>query len=268
MQNKIRIIGITGITGSGTSTVAKILQELGAFVISADKLAHEVIKKGQRAYEKIIETFGTSFLMPDDEINRKQLGDVVFGAENKEKRASLESIIHPVVLEEIDELVKNAANTFVVIDAPLLVESGLDEKCDEVWLVTADDEERISRIIKRDGVDRSIAEKRIKSRQNEENLKSRADVVIINSGDILSLQKQVKLSCETVHKAIGICGLFMQTIFRCPTCLSPMSLPSCSCGHTVSSSGRVYQLTNDPYMVKDDAADVKYIGYEDINEKP
>ena len=192
MQNKIRIIGITGISGSGTSTVAGILKEHGGLVISADRLAHDAIKKGQEAYIKIVETFGESILMPDGELNRKALGALVFGDENKKRRACLESIIHPVVLAKIKELVGNCENPFAVIDAPLLIESGLDKECDEVWLVTASDEIRLSRIMERDGIDRIAAEKRLQSRQNENNLIKHADVVIENNGDLLGIREQVE----------------------------------------------------------------------------
>ena len=196
MQNKKRVIGITGITGSGTSTAANILKERGGLVVSADKLAHDVIKKGQEAYNTIIEAFGERILMPDGEVNRKALGALVFGDENKERRVRLESIIHPVVLAKISEFTKNCEYPFVVIDAPLLVESGLYKECDEVWLVTAADEVRISRIMERDGIDRLMAEKRLKSRQNEDSLRKHADVVIANDGDYMNLMEQVERNFE------------------------------------------------------------------------
>ena len=190
-QNKLRVIGVTGITGSGTSTVASLLKEHGGFIISADSLAHDAIKKGQEAYIKIVHKFGGGVLKTDGEIDRKALGALVFGEENKENRAWIESIIHPVVLTKIKELVCCCENPFVVIDAPLLIESDLYEECDEVWLVTASDEVRASRIMKRDGVDKITAEKRLKSRQNEENLINHACVVFDNNGDIAALQEQI-----------------------------------------------------------------------------
>ena len=190
-QSKPHVIGITGITGSGTSTVASILKEHGGFVISADSLAHDAIKKGQEAHAEIIEAFGDGVLTSDGEIDRKFLGALVFGEKNKKYRASLESIIHPVVLTKIRDLIDNCDKRFAVIDAPLLIESGLSKDCDEVWLVTAKDEVRISRIMTRDGVDKVTANKRLKSRQNEENLINHADVVISNNGDIAALREQV-----------------------------------------------------------------------------
>ena len=191
MQSKLRVIGITGITGSGASTAAGILKDFGGFVISADCLAHDAIKKGQEAYKKIIETFGESIQMPGGEINRKALGALVFGVENEKSRACLESIIHPVVMAKISELVNDCKNPFAVIDAPLLIESGLHKECDEVWLVTASDEVRVSRLMGRDGIGKTAATKRLSSRQNEENLKIHADLVIVNNEGIPALRKQV-----------------------------------------------------------------------------
>ena len=190
-QNKIRVIGITGITGSGTSTVASMLKEHGGLVISADSLAHGAIKKGLEAYKEIIEVFGDGVLKSDGEIDRKALGVLVFGDENKKNRALLESIIHPCVLNKIKELISNCESSFVVIDAPLLIESGLYKECDEVWLVIATDDVRVSRIMERDCIDKITAEKRLKSRQNEVNLINHTDVIIFNNGDIVALQEQV-----------------------------------------------------------------------------
>ena len=204
MRNNLRIIGVTGITGSGTSTVADILKEQGGLVISADKLAHDAIKKDREAHKKVVGAFGVSILMPDGEINRKALGSLVFGDGNNEKRALLESIIHPVVLAKIGELVRNCQNPFVVIDAPLLIESGLAGECDEVWLVTAADETRVARIMERDGVDRLAAEKRLKSRQNEGNLIKQADVVISNNGDFACLREQVNIYIDKLLQSVKI----------------------------------------------------------------
>ena len=192
MQNRVRVIGITGITGSGTSTAADLLKERGGLIISADVLAHEAIKKGRKAYKKIVDVLGESILLPNGEIDRKKLGVLVFGDENKQRRLWIESLIHPVVAARIDELIGNSENAFVVIDAPLLIESGLNKACDEVWLITAADESRISRIIQRDGVDKNTAERRLRSRQNEEILKEHADVIIANNSDLLSLRRQVE----------------------------------------------------------------------------
>ena len=185
-----KIIGITGITGSGTSTVSVILAELGGYVIYADKLSHEVILKGQPAYEKILSTFGEDILQSNGEINRKILGAKVFG--NPEKLAALESMIHPEVIAKTHELLAQAQDfSFAVIDAPLLIESGMHKICNSVWLVTATDENRLARIMSRDGIDIKTATRRLKSRAGDDVLRLHADVIIENNGDITSLRAQI-----------------------------------------------------------------------------
>ncbi|MCL2286427.1 MAG: dephospho-CoA kinase [Firmicutes bacterium] len=188
-QNKI--IGVTGITGSGTSTVSAILQELGGFVIYADKLAHEVILKGQPAYKKIIEVFGREILDPKScEINRKALGALVFG--KPDKLAVLESVIHPEVIAITHRLLTGAQSfPFSVIDAPLLIESDMYKICDSVWLVTAADDIRLARIMSRDGIDNETAMRRIKSRAGDSFLRPYADVIIKNNTDLESLRQTV-----------------------------------------------------------------------------
>jgi len=198
-----KIIGVTGITGSGTSTVSSILMEMGGYVISADKIAHEVMRKGEPAYNKIISVFGPppqpdnphtpspALLHPDGEINRKTLGSLVFG--NPEKLAVLESIIHPAVITQIESQLTNATSyPFAVIDAPLLIESGLHKICHSVWLVTAPDETRIARIIARDSIDSETAIRRLQSRKGDAFLLPHANFVIENNSDVKSLRIKIE----------------------------------------------------------------------------
>jgi len=184
-----KIIGVTGITGSGTSTVAAILAELGGYVISADKLAHEVMQKGQAAYDKIVARFGDTILNTGGEINRKVLGDLVFCEATA--MAELEAIIHPEVIAKTEELLKQPY-AFAVIDAPLLIESGMYKMCDTVWLVTAPDDIRIARITERDGIDADIALRRINSRKGDDFLRLYADAIIENNTTIKKLRHQIK----------------------------------------------------------------------------
>jgi len=204
-NHDIKIIGVTGITGSGTSTVSSILAELGGYVISADKLAHGVMRKGQPAYEKVLNAFvdctpkpdshKTPILHPNGEINRKALGAIVFG--NPEKLAILESIIHPAVIAEIENLLTRArAHSFAVIDAPLLVESNLHKICHSVWLITAPDETRVSRITARDNIDRETVIRRIQSRKGDTFLQPYAHVVIENDSDLDLLREKVCANLE------------------------------------------------------------------------
>jgi len=190
-QNNQIIIGVTGITGSGTSTVSAILAEHGGYVIVADKLAHEVMQKGQAAYEKIVSEFGNEILKSDGEIDRKALGGLVFA--NKEKLALLESIVHPIVITKTQALLTTASNyPFAVIDAPLLIESGLNTICHRVWLVTASNELRVARIMARDNIDIETATHRINSRLGDKALRPFADAIIENDGNLINLRENVQ----------------------------------------------------------------------------
>jgi len=183
------VIGVTGITGSGTSTAAKILAERGGLVINADKLAHEIMLKGEAAYEKITEAFGAEILDGGGEINRRKLGIKVFG--NAAEMAKLENIIHPEVIAKAEILLQNNQHPFAVIDAPMLIESGMNKLCGMVWLITANDDIRLARIQARDGISQETAERRLKSRKGDDFLKSYADVIIENNGSLHDLESKI-----------------------------------------------------------------------------
>jgi len=183
-----RVVGVTGITGSGTSTVSGILAEHGGFVISADKLAHEVMQAEAR--QEIVHHFSVNVLDETGKIDRKKLGGMVFG--KPEKLNLLETIIHPHVIAKTLELLDNCQHSFAVIDAPLLVEAGMHKICSEVWLVTATDDVRLRRIVLRDGISQEAALRRLHSRAGDSHLSQVANVVIENNAGPGELQSIVK----------------------------------------------------------------------------
>jgi len=201
-EKNFPIIGVTGITGSGTSTVSAILAERGAYVAHADKLAHDAMAKTEPAYAEIIEAFGNDILNEKGAINRRALGARVFG--NNEELARLEKIIHPRVIERTRNIVKKIAETgiytFAVIDAPLLIESGMNTMCDSIWLITASDETRISRITRRDKIDEKAVKRRLQSRNSEESLREHANIIINNCGSPIALRSKT----ETALKAMSL----------------------------------------------------------------
>ncbi|MCL2216703.1 MAG: dephospho-CoA kinase [Defluviitaleaceae bacterium] len=192
---RLAIIGVTGISGSGTSTVAQILAEQGGFVIHADKLAHEIMCESGPAFNEIVRAFGAEVLNTDGKIDRQALGAMVFGTENKEKLSILEKILHPRVESEIIALIEESAATgeysFAVIDAPLLIESGLNNLCDACWLVTAPENTRLARIMARDSISREAALRRLQSRPGDETLRPYADAIIENDDDLKALCDKV-----------------------------------------------------------------------------
>ncbi|MCL2457012.1 MAG: dephospho-CoA kinase [Defluviitaleaceae bacterium] len=201
-QNNFPTIGVTGITGSGTSTVSAILAERGGFVVQADKLAHDAMKKTSQAHKEILDAFGDEILSENGEINRRMLGAKVFG--NKNERERLEKIIHPRVIERtkkiIEKISATSAHSFVVIDAPLLIESGMNTICDSTWLITAPDELRIARITARDKIDEAAAKRRLESRNGDDALRTHANMIIENNGSAIALRSKI----ETALKAMEL----------------------------------------------------------------
>jgi len=189
-----RIIGVTGHTGSGASSFAKFLEDYGGLVISADKLAHEELNKDSSAFLLLIESFTEAILNSCGEINRGALAAMVFGKGNEENLKKLEGIIHPAVLKKtrkiIEENASDLRSKFIVIDAPLLVESGLNEDCDLTVFVRADKQVRVLRIMKRDRIDFISAERRIESRIEPDY--GKIDLVIENNGSLDDLHNAAR----------------------------------------------------------------------------
>jgi len=184
----MKIIGVTGISGSGKTTVTRMLAKHGGYPVETDPLVHTLMRKGQPAYDDIVEAFGAGILDDDGEIHRPALGKQVFG--DRKQLARLESILHPKVAAETARLIAEADKTgkysFAIIDAPLLIEAGMHKDCDSCWLVTASTETKLTRIINRDGITLEAAAKRLASRAGDEALMPYADVIIDNSSDVLA----------------------------------------------------------------------------------
>lgn len=190
----MRIIGITGGIGSGKSTVSKILMEFGAKVIDADVISRDIVQKGQKALEDIVQTFGKDILTEDGSLDRSKLGNIVFT--DKHKLESLNSITHKYIKKKIIENInitkKEGYTGLTVIDAAIPFQHGFIDTVDEVWVVIADMETRIKRVMSRSGLSRLQVLDRIKSQMSEKNYLMFADRVLINNGCIDELEKQVK----------------------------------------------------------------------------
>ena len=187
------VIGLTGGIASGKSTVSAKLKELGAAVIDADLLARDVVRKGEIAYNKIVQCFGEDILLPGGDIDRKKLGNIVFS--DKEKLALLNSITHPEIIkrmkERIQELKAEGARV-IVVDAAILIEMGLHKYVDSVWVLSVDRETQMKRLVERDKFNYREAENRINSQFTNEVRKKYADVVIDNSKPIEEVEKRLE----------------------------------------------------------------------------
>lgn len=190
MLQKVKVLGLSGGSGSGKSTVASILKDFGAYIIDADKIAREIVCPGEKAYKDIVLHFGKDILNEDETINRKKLAEIVFG--NNEQLEKLNFITHTEIFKIIKQRVNEHQNELVVIDAPLLFDCPeILALCDKTAVVTADEEIRIKRIVNRDGISVELAKKRINSQKSQEYLISKADIVWENNGDIENLRSVI-----------------------------------------------------------------------------
>ncbi|MCD6280636.1 MAG: dephospho-CoA kinase [Deltaproteobacteria bacterium] len=180
------IAGLTGGIATGKSTVANIMAEAGAHVIDADRIAKDVVKKGLPAWKEITEYFGKEILGSDGEIDRERLGDVVFGS--KDKLEVLNKIVHPRVFEEMaremEEVKQRAPDSIVILDIPLLIETGLHKLLSNVILVYAPERIQLARLMARDNIPKEAALKRIRSQMPMEQKKAFANYIIDNSSEI------------------------------------------------------------------------------------
>lgn len=178
----MKILGLCGQSGAGKTTALEALVTLGAVVCDCDKLSRQVMDVGTECTKEVIEVFGEK-IAKDGKIDRRALGELVFF--DKCKLEKLTEITHRYIKAEvyhlIDEARRNGERLFV-IDAPLLFESELDKDCDLTLAIVAERKKRLERIMKRDGIDVALAEKRLQSQLDEKELYKRVDEVIVNEG--------------------------------------------------------------------------------------
>lgn len=187
-------IGITGPSGSGKGEVSKYLASKGARIIDADEVYHDVITPPSACIVELSESFGKVILTDSGAIDRKILASLVFGEENKEKLEILNKITHKYVISRINDIIldyKRQGASVCVIDAPLLIEANIVKDCDLTVSVLADESVRTDRIMLRDSIDRSAAEKRIKSQKPDSFYVEHTDETVYNNGDLTHLNQQV-----------------------------------------------------------------------------
>ncbi|MCP2328063.1 dephospho-CoA kinase [Hamadaea flava] len=183
-------VGLTGGIGSGKSSVAARLRELGAVVIDSDRLAREVVEPGTDGHAEVVARFGTGVLAADGSIDRAALAAKIFG--DADARKALEGIIHPRVRARTAELAMAASSDAVVVnDVPLLVEAGLAGTYQMVVVVLASEEIRVARLVATRGMTEAEAHSRIAAQATDEQRKAVADALIVNEGTLEDLRAQV-----------------------------------------------------------------------------
>ena len=189
----MKVIGLTGGIGSGKSTVAQFLAELGAVILDTDRVGHEVLKPDTEAWREVVAAFGRQILTPGGDVDRKKLGEVVFG--NPESLVRLNQIVHPqigkVVKAQLEEYRRQGVRV-VVLEIPLLVETGGTSLVDEVWVTIASESAVLRRLEERSELSRQQSLARIRSQISNEKRVKHADVVIKNDGSLDELRARVE----------------------------------------------------------------------------
>jgi dephospho-CoA kinase len=196
------LIGLTGNIATGKSVVRKMLEHLGAYGIDADSLAHRAIAKGSPGYQPVLDTFGTWVLAPDGQIDRAKLAGVVFASFEAIQR--LEAIIHPLVGQAVDILIRRSQQKIIVVEAIKLLESGMADKCDSIWVTYAPQELQLARLMQKRSMSEVTARQRIEVQPLQEKKVAVADVVIRNDGSFENTWEQVTAAWKKHFPAVDV----------------------------------------------------------------
>ncbi len=196
---EVIVIGLTGNIACGKSTVAKMLEHLGATLIDADKVVHEQMAPGASVWQEIVAAFGRGILNPDETINRGALASIVFNDPAALKR--LEGITHPAALRAVEQRVAAASTPLVVVEAVKLIEAGWATGKDSIWVVTCSEQSQIERMMRDRGMTEAEARERLSAQPSLEAKLRIADVVIDNSGSREATLAQVEAGLERLRAA-------------------------------------------------------------------
>lgn len=196
------IVGLTGGVASGKTTISKVFKEEGAYLIDTDQIARELVQPCSPAYYEIIKVFGTEILEEDGTLHRKRLASRIFS--NPDQRRSLNRILHPRIKEEMNRSIKGISEkdpeAIVVVDAPLLMETGIHRKMDKVVVITSREDQQIKRLRAREGLSPEEARKIISSQMALEKKVKIADFVIPNEGSLEETIRTTKKVFQELKK--------------------------------------------------------------------
>lgn len=190
------VIGLTGGMGAGKSTVARLFEDLGAHVVDADAIAREVVEPGEPALDAIATEFGQDVLTDDGALDRAAMAAIVFA--DRDRLTTLEGITHPAIRDRIEQRLAEHAGAddgeerIVVLDHPLLVETGLADELKVVVVVTAPEDLRVARLSEGRGIDEGDARARMRNQAPDEQREASATHVIVNDGDLDDLAARVE----------------------------------------------------------------------------
>jgi dephospho-CoA kinase len=197
------VVGLTGGIGSGKTTFAGLLAEHGAQIIDADALGRDALEPGRPAWSSVVDQFGEEVLVPGSMVvDRKKLAGIVFS--DKNKLVALNAIVHPVIFAGIAEALERLRNSksIAVVDAAILVETGMDETVDVLIVVTAGERLRVGRLLRK-GLPKADIEARMAAQRPQEELVARADIVVSNNGSMEDLATRAGEVWEQLQKLEG-----------------------------------------------------------------
>jgi len=193
------VIGLTGGIGAGKSTVASMLAGLGATVIDADRIGHDVYRPGTRGFQQVVEAFGPTIVAPDGTIDRRALGAIVFA--DRAALARLNAIVHPLIAQEIASRVTAAQaapeRTPIVVEAAIMLEAGW-RFCDEIWAVLVEPATAVARVTASRSLTADEVERRIAAQMSNEQRRRLATRVIENDGSLEELRARVEAAWRAV----------------------------------------------------------------------
>ncbi len=196
------ILGITGNIASGKSLIAGAFARRGAAVVDADRLAREIVTAGNPVLQQIVAQFGRAILLENGELNRAQLGQIIFA--DPAAREELNRITHPAIADlaiaRLQQLKAKPGIPLVIYEAPLLFEAGAEGRVDRVLVVKVEPQVQLQRLMARDGLDESAAKQRIAAQMSQQEKLARADFIIDNSGTVEQALRQVDELWERLRK--------------------------------------------------------------------
>jgi len=193
------ILGITGSFGTGKSTVCQLLSASGAKAIDADLISYKLLQPRQPGYRKVVDFFGSRILKKNKAIDRRALGKIVF--DDPRLLKALDKIMHPLIIAEIKKQISRATSKLVVVDAPLLFETGLSDLFDQIVVVKADRKKQFSRLLERTTLSKMDIVKRLNTQMPLSAKIRKADFVIDNSSTMEKTRKQVEYLRRNLWKS-------------------------------------------------------------------
>ncbi len=191
------LVGLTGSFGSGKSTAAKFFQDLGACVLEADDFAKEALRPQEKPYDQLVASWGKKFLTADGQVDRKKIADLIFS--DGTKRRELESWVHPYVFSRMEKAIRESPKKVMVLDVPLLFESGFHVECD--WTLTVQSNEAAiqNRLLKK-GFSAQEIKSRLRCQMTQEEKIKRSDFVIHNDSTLEALKREVLQVWEKITR--------------------------------------------------------------------